>query len=226
MSVFVAYLFLVKPFSVKIGNQIKVILIDEIECFYSENKGTYMHTIDNRDYLLDISLEQLESELNPESFYRISRKFIIPLQSIKEIQVHTNSRLKVILPTYKEDEVIVAREKVSDFKKLMDTNHQLCFNVINLVGEKLRKAESRIESLIFKDARARIIDFLKDSVEKRGRRVGFEMLVKNTLTQQDIANITGTSRQTVTSVLNNLRKSDLIYFNRKSILIRDMQKLV
>ena len=103
-------------FSVKIGNQIKVILIDEIECFYSENKGTYMHTIDNRDYLLDISLEQLESELNPESFYRISRKFIIPLQSIKEIQVHTNSRLKVILPTYKEDEVIVAREKVSDFK--------------------------------------------------------------------------------------------------------------
>ncbi len=103
-------------FSVKIGNQIKVILIDEIECFYSENKGTYLHTIDNRDYLLDVSLEQLDTELNPESFYRISRKFIIPLQSIKEIQVHTNSRLKVILPTYKEDEVIVAREKVSDFK--------------------------------------------------------------------------------------------------------------
>ena len=103
-------------FSVKIGNQIKVILIDEIECFYSENKGTYLHTVDNRDYLLDSSLEQLESELNPDSFYRISRKFIIPLQSIKEIQVHTNSRLKVILPTYKEDEVIVAREKVSDFK--------------------------------------------------------------------------------------------------------------
>ncbi len=115
--------------------------------------------------------------------------------------------------------------KVSDFKKLMDQNHQLCFNVINLVGGKLRKAESRLESLIFKDARARIIDFLKDSVEKRGRRVGFEMLLKHSLTQQDIANITGTSRQTVTSVLNDLRKSDLIYFNRRSILIRDMQKL-
>lgn len=103
-------------FSVKMGNQIKLIAIDEIECFYSENKGTYLHTVDNRDYLLDNSLEQLESELNPGSFYRISRKFIIPLQSIKEIQVHTNSRLKVILPTYKEDEVIVSREKVQDFK--------------------------------------------------------------------------------------------------------------
>ncbi|WP_320814021.1 LytTR family DNA-binding domain-containing protein [Flavobacterium sp.] len=103
-------------FSVKIGNQIKVIAIDEIECFYSKNKGTYLHTVDNRDYLLDSSLEQLETELNPDSFYRISRKFIIPLQSIKEIQVHTNSRLKVILPTYKADEVIVSREKVQDFK--------------------------------------------------------------------------------------------------------------
>lgn len=103
-------------FSVKIGNQIKVISIDEIECFYSENKGTYLHTIDNRDYLLDLSLEQLETELNPDFFYRISRKFIIPLQSIKEIQVHTNSRLKVILPTYKADEVVVSREKVTDFK--------------------------------------------------------------------------------------------------------------
>jgi CRP-like cAMP-binding protein len=116
--------------------------------------------------------------------------------------------------------------KISDFKKLMNKNHQLCLNVINLVGGKLRKTEQRLESLIFKDARARIIDFLKDSVEKRGRRVGFEMLLKHSLTQQDIANITGTSRQTVTSVLNDLRKSDLIYFNRRSILIRDMQKLV
>lgn len=116
--------------------------------------------------------------------------------------------------------------KVKDFQVLMNKNHQLCFNVINLVGGKLRKTERRLESLIFKDARARIIDFLKDSVEKRGRKVGFEMLLKHSLTQQDIANITGTSRQTVTSVLNDLRKSDLIYFNRRSILIRDMERLM
>ncbi|MEO1713645.1 MAG: helix-turn-helix domain-containing protein [Bacteroidota bacterium] len=51
------------------------------------------------------------------------------------------------------------------------------------------------------------------------------MLVKHCLTQQDIANITGTSRQTVTSVLNDLKKENLIYFNRRSILIRDMAKL-
>lgn len=103
-------------FSVKIGQQIKVINLEEVECFYSENKGTYLHTFENRNYLLDTTLEQIESELNPKEFYCISRKFIVPLKAIKEIQMYSNSRLKVILPTYKEEEVIVSREKVSDFK--------------------------------------------------------------------------------------------------------------
>ena len=93
-----------------------MISIDEVECFYSENKGTYLHTVDNRDYLLDNTLEQLETELNPKNFFRVSRKFIILLKTIKDIVVYSNSRLKVILPTYKADEVIVSRERVYDFK--------------------------------------------------------------------------------------------------------------
>lgn len=105
-----------KRFTIKLGQQLKMITIEEVECFYSENKGTYLHTLDNRDYLLDQTLEQLENELNPKEFYRVSRKFILPLKAIKEIQMYSNSRLKVILPTYKDDEVIVSREKVSDFK--------------------------------------------------------------------------------------------------------------
>jgi two-component system, LytTR family, response regulator LytT len=103
-------------FTVKIGQSLKVISTDEIECFFSENKGTYIHSFDNRNYLIDGSMESLEQELDPKKCFRISRKFIIPLQSIKEIQVHSNSRLKIILPTYKDDEVIVAREKVQEFK--------------------------------------------------------------------------------------------------------------
>jgi two-component system, LytTR family, response regulator LytT len=105
-----------KRFTVKIGQHLKVIATDEIECFFSENKGTYIHTFDNRNYLVESTLELLEQELDPKDFFRISRKFIIPLQAIKEIVVYSNSRLKVILPSYKEDEVVVSREKVSDFK--------------------------------------------------------------------------------------------------------------
>lgn len=116
--------------------------------------------------------------------------------------------------------------KLEDLRKIMRTNHRLSNKILFMMGERLHRVESRLESLIFKDARTRIIDFIKDSAQKRGRRIGIdETLVKHSLTQQDIANITGTSRQTVTSVLNDLKKSNLIHFTRKSILIRDMLKL-
>ena len=86
-------------FTVKIGQHLKVVSVDEIECFFSENKGTYIHTFDNRNYLIESTLEVLEQELDPKQFYRISRKFIVPLKAVKEIQVYSNSRLKIILPT-------------------------------------------------------------------------------------------------------------------------------
>ncbi len=105
-----------RRFTIKMGQQLKMIPIEEVECFYSENKGTYLHTFDNRNYLLDTTLEQLETELDPNDFFRVSRKFIIPMKGIKEIQIYSNSRLKVVLPTFNEDEVIVSREKVTDFK--------------------------------------------------------------------------------------------------------------
>ncbi|GHC53251.1 LytR/AlgR family response regulator transcription factor [Ulvibacter litoralis] len=105
-----------KRFTTKIGQHIKMISVEEIECFYSENKGTYAHTTDGRDYLLDTTLEQLEEELEPKTFFRISRKFYININAIKDIISYTNSRLQLKLNTFKEQEVIVARERVKDFK--------------------------------------------------------------------------------------------------------------
>ncbi|MBX2828819.1 MAG: LytTR family DNA-binding domain-containing protein [Flavobacteriaceae bacterium] len=105
-----------KRFTTKIGQHIKMIPVDEIECFYSENKGTYAHTIDGRDYLLDTTLENLEGEISPEVFFRINRKFYVNINAIRDIISYTNSRLQLKLNSYKEQEVIVAREKVKDFK--------------------------------------------------------------------------------------------------------------
>lgn len=114
---------------------------------------------------------------------------------------------------------------IPEFQSLLRNDQNLSMRILNMVGKRLLNVEQKLESLIFKDARARIIDFLKESAEKRGRRVGYEMLFKHCLTQQDIANLTGTSRQTVTSVLNELRKENLIYFNRNTFLIRDLGRL-
>lgn len=103
-------------FTVKVGQHLKIIPIDEIECFYSENKGTYIYTTDKRDYLIDSSLEQLDSLLNPLKFFRVNRKFYVNLNSIKDIISYSNSRLKLILNSFSDHEIIVSREKVKDFK--------------------------------------------------------------------------------------------------------------
>lgn len=105
-----------KRFTTKIGQHIKMIPVDEIECFYSENKGTYAHTIEGRNYLLDTTLEQMEGEISPEVFFRINRKYYVNINAIKDIISYTNSRLQLKLNSYKEQEVVVARERVKDFK--------------------------------------------------------------------------------------------------------------
>lgn len=109
-----------KRFSVKIGQHLKLINIEDIECFYSENKGTYVFTSEGRNYLLDTTLELLEQELEPQTFFRISRKYFVNINAIKDMLSYTNSRLQIKLNTYNNDEVIVARERVKDFKTWLE----------------------------------------------------------------------------------------------------------
>lgn len=105
-----------KRFTAKVGQHLKIINADEVECFYSENKGTYAATSDGRNYLLDTTLENLEEELSPEIFFRVSRKFYVNVNHIKDIVSYTNSRLQIKLNRFGEQEIIVSRERVKDFK--------------------------------------------------------------------------------------------------------------
>lgn len=112
-----------------------------------------------------------------------------------------------------------------EFREIMAKNPDLSLELTKNIGEKLRKIERRLESLIFKDARERIIDFMRETSDRYGKVIGEEILVKHNLTHQDIANLTATSRQTVTTVLNDLKDKDLIYMERNRFLIRDITKL-
>ena len=105
-----------KRFTARVGQHLKIINADEVECFYSENKGTYAATIDGRNYLLDTTLENLEEELSPKKFFRVSRKFYVNINHIKDIISYTNSRLQIKFNHFKEKEIIVSRERVKDFK--------------------------------------------------------------------------------------------------------------
>jgi CRP/FNR family cyclic AMP-dependent transcriptional regulator len=114
---------------------------------------------------------------------------------------------------------------IEELKQLMYENKELSFKILKLVGLRLMKLERKLELLVFKDARTRIIEFLKDAAAWKGRKVGFEMMIPTNLTHKDIAALTGTSRQTVTTVLNELKEQNLINFDRRKILIRDLEKL-
>lgn len=113
-----------------------------------------------------------------------------------------------------------------EMSEMMNENPQINRTIFQLLGKRIRRAERRLASIILKDARTRIVDFLRELAEERGQKVGFETMIKNHFTHKDIANLTGTSRQTVTTTLNALRDKNIINFDRRRILIRDLDLLV
>lgn len=114
---------------------------------------------------------------------------------------------------------------VTEMNELMREHSGLESFMMKVIGSRLLKMEKRLESLVFKDSRTRVIDFLKELATDKGRKVGFEVEVRGFLTHQEIANLTATSRQTVTTVLNELKKKNIISFNRRRLLVRSMEQL-
>ncbi|MBX2897652.1 MAG: Crp/Fnr family transcriptional regulator [Cyclobacteriaceae bacterium] len=114
---------------------------------------------------------------------------------------------------------------LEELKALMKENKELSFKLLKLIGLRLIKLERKLELLVYKDARTRIIEFLKDTAAWKGKKVGFETMIPTRLTHKDIAALTGTSRQTVTTILNELKEKNLINFDRRQILIRDLGNL-
>lgn len=114
---------------------------------------------------------------------------------------------------------------VDELNGLMRDHSALSMFIMKVLGSRVLDMEQRLESLVFKDSRSRIIEFIVNTTEKKGQRVGYEHVIRKFLTHQEIANITATSRQTVTSVLNELRSRDLLIFNRRRMLIRDLDAL-
>lgn len=124
-----------------------------------------------------------------------------------------------------EEGTTVCPMKIEDLEELMAQNKRLSLQIFKIIGFRLQRLERKIESLVFKDSRSRIIEFIYEWALEKGQKVGFETKIKNYLTHKDIANLTGTSRQTVTTILNDLKERNLINFDRRQILIRDMDVL-
>jgi DNA-binding LytR/AlgR family response regulator len=107
-------------FVIKVGEHLKAIEVDQIQYFYSQDKATFCATQENRNFILDYTMEQLEDMVDPEQFYRINRKYMVRSNAIQDIISYTNSRLKLVLKGSSDNDIIVARERVQEFKDWLD----------------------------------------------------------------------------------------------------------
>ena len=116
---------------------------------------------------------------------------------------------------------VVCVFNIVDFRKLLHDNIMMAINYANTVNSKLKRLEGRHSDLVFHDAKARLIRFIKNWARTDGSRIGDKIILNNYLTHSDIAAVIATSRQSVNVLFNELRDSGILYYNRKKIELND-----
>lgn len=104
-------------FLVQLGNKFKVIESKEIAYFLSEDKLTFLVTWEDKRYPIDHSLRSLETALSANDFFRVNRQFLLNRKAVQELYAFSSSRIKVILTPSPKGDVVVAKEKLGQFKK-------------------------------------------------------------------------------------------------------------
>ena len=108
-----------KRFLVKHAQKLVSIEIEEIAYFFSDGRLNFFKTYDNRKFVVDYTMDELEDMLDPDQYFRISRSFYISVESVDQIHEYFGNRLILHLKPALDKEAIVSREKVSEFKKWM-----------------------------------------------------------------------------------------------------------
>lgn len=125
-------------------------------------------------------------------------------------------------PNYEYAEIVSQRATYyaigqEQLASMMRSNYALTMNYMSKVSEKFKSLENRYVNMVSKDVKSRLIYCFKEWARKEGKALGDRIVVKNSLTHNDLANLVSTSRQTVTVILNELRESGDITYNRREI---------
>lgn len=107
-------------FLVKSGQTIDTIKTEEIHHFETKESLSFLVTNKGSHHLIDYTLDQLETMLQPKTFFRINRKIILNIHSIEKVNTYFNSRLSIATKFLDNDSRIVSRDRVNDFKKWLD----------------------------------------------------------------------------------------------------------
>jgi len=101
---------------VQLGSQLRSLSIEEVAYFFSRDKIVFLVSNDEKRYPTDFSLDQLAKMLDPRTFYRINRQYIVGIESIDQMFAYSKSRVKLILKPKPAEEVIVSTDRSPEFK--------------------------------------------------------------------------------------------------------------
>lgn len=107
-------------FLVKYGQRIKAIPVEQIAYFYSQDKLTYLVTFEGKKLPLDQTLEELETVLNPDNYFRVNRKFIVHFDSVSDIHPYFKGRVKLDLQPESGEDIVISSDKTPLFKQWLD----------------------------------------------------------------------------------------------------------
>jgi len=107
-------------FMVKLGDHIRSITADQIALLFADGRDVYLITNENKKFIIDYTLENLEELIDPAIFFRANRSYVLNIHFIQDVVVYSNSRLKITPSVRWDQEIIVSREKVSEFKQWFD----------------------------------------------------------------------------------------------------------
>jgi len=108
-------------FLVKVGTNMLSVLTRDVELFFISERSVFIRTFQGKTYDVDYSLEQLQQLVDPDQFFRINRNVMVNIEAVSKLVIYSSNRLKLVIHSgFHADELIVSRDKVSDFKGWMD----------------------------------------------------------------------------------------------------------
>jgi len=107
-------------FLVKYGDHLQFKSVEEVAYFYADGKVVYLVSVENRRFVVDYTLEELEIQLDPKHFFRINRKIVARINTIRDIRTNIGGRLRLQFQPTPDEEVYVSRERVSEFKAWLE----------------------------------------------------------------------------------------------------------
>lgn len=190
---------------------------------YSKGDYIYMQD-DDADKIFFITEGRVKiGAIDPDSGKEITKAILGSGEVFGELAVMGEEKRRDY--AYVMEPAIVCVLSVADMHALMRERTALTAFFMRIIKKRMLELEQRLASLVFKDSRTRVAEYLYQLAQQKGRRVGFDTLVANFLNQEEIAQLTATSRQTVNTVLNDLRDKGILKFDRRRMLVHDMERL-